>query len=127
MGGRLLLTSTVSTDLLTIPEINISLEQLLENIVKPIQIPIEKEDAIIDETWTPLEKDMIEVIKEALNDNQFDRQLPRLSTNEKSLKDYKELLKDSRYITSSVYYEIGRTLSDLTNSYRTSRKRHSEF
>jgi len=79
---------------------NISLEQLLENIVEPIQIPIEKEDAIIDETWTPLEKDMIEVIKEALNDNQFDRQLPRLSTNEKSLEDYKELLKDSKYTTS---------------------------
>ena len=116
----------VPTDLLTIPEMNISLEQLLENIVEPIQIPIEKEDIIIDETWTPLEKDMIEVIKEALNDNQFDRQLPRLSTNEKSLEDYKELLKDSKYTTSSVYYEIGRTLSDLTNSYRSFRKQHSE-
>lgn len=119
----------ITSDLLITP--NISLEQLIEGstLTEPIQqIPIIKESnpTVSDETWTSLEKDVIEVIKNALKDNQFAEQLPRLSTNEKSLEDYKELLKDSKYTTSSIYYEIGRTLSDLTNSYRSSRKQHSE-
>ncbi|MDW0149191.1 MAG: hypothetical protein QOK89_02305, partial [Nitrososphaeraceae archaeon] len=113
---------------LLITDINIILEQLFESSTESVQqIPIHKENSTrMNEIWTPLEEDIIEAIKDASKDNQLAKQPPRLSTLEKSLETYKELLRDSKYTTSSIYYEIGRILSDLTSNHKLSRRQHSE-
>jgi hypothetical protein len=114
-------------NLITLPEIDTTLEQLFESSVEPIQqISISEENSTrINQTWMPLEEDVINTIKDALKDNQLAEQPPRLSSTERSLETYKELLKDSKYTTLSIYYEIGRILSDLTSNHKLTRRQHS--
>ena len=118
----------VNSNLVMTPEIDITLEQLFGSPIELTQQNLisEENSTRINKTWTPLEEDVINSIQDALKDDQLAEQPPKLSVTERSLEIYKGLLKDSKYTTSSIYYEIGRILSDLTSNHRLTRTQHSE-